>query len=217
MKFGAGTFLNRKQHFCTFLNRKQHFHIQRRPKCYSDIPRTPSPMSSHQLHRLDYRDNVYIFTYTFYLYVLRTIRHPKHPKHPKRPKRCLLFSVRPLWPDLLIRLIPLYVYVLLIRLMLRAPLASPFNPYTYTFNLYVLLIRYTYTYYIYFILTCNTYILYLHLNVEFPSFFSNFLGNFLLLKIFPKYFAFIFLQNIFTPIFPKIFTSRRLLKFLQKK
>ena len=183
-------------------------------------------MLSHQLHCHDYQDNMYIFTYTFYLYVLCTIKHPKrirftctscvsikHPKHPKRPKRCLLFSVRPLWPDLLIRLIPLYVYVLLIRLMLRAPLTSPFNPYTYTFNLYVLLIRYTYTYYIYFILTCNTYIFYLQLNVEFPSFFSNFLGNFFtpqnFPKIFclyfsPKYFYANFSQNIYTAPTPKI-------------
>ena len=79
-KFGAGTLSQRKITFYTFLDRKQHFHIQRQPKCHSNTSRTPSPMSSHWLHCQDYRDNVYIFTYTFYLYVPCTIKHPKHPK-----------------------------------------------------------------------------------------------------------------------------------------
>ena len=163
-------------------------------------------MLSHQLHCQDYRDNVYIFMYTLYLYALCVSR-------PDTPNT-IPFSVYAPLARLTVRLTPLYVYVLLIRLMLLPLWPAPLTPYTYTFNLYILRIRNTYTYYIYFILTCNTYIFYLHLNVEFPSFFSNFLRNFLLLKIFPKYFAFIFLQNIFTPIFPKIFTPRRLLKFL---
>ena len=220
LKFGAGTFLGIFTHFQTernifkpknnFSQRKQHFHIQRRPKCYSNTSRTPSPMSSHWLHCQDYRDNVYIFMYTLYLYALCVSR-------PDTPNTIPFSVYAPLWPDLLIRLIPLYVYVLLIRLMLRAPLASPFNPYTYTFNLYVLLIRYTYTYYIYFILTCNTYIFYLQLNVEFPSFFSNFLGNFFtpqnFLKIFclyfsPKYFYANFSQNIYIAPTPKISTKK---------
>lgn len=146
-----------------FSQRKQHFRIQRRPKCYSDIPRTPSPMSSHQLHCQDYRDNVYIFMYTLYLYALCVSR-------PDTPN-AVPFQCTPLWPDLLIRLIPLYVYVLPIHLMLMPLWPAPLTPYTYTFNLYVLLICYTYTYYIYFILTYNTYIFYLQFKCRIFLFF----------------------------------------------
>ena len=176
-------------------------------------------MSSHQLHCQDYRDNVYIFTYTFYLYVLRTIKHPKRIRFTYtfcvqlNVLNAVAFQCTPLWPDLLIRLIPLYVYVLLIRLTSLPLWSAPLTPYTYTYYLYVLLIRYTYTYYIYFILTCNTYIFYLHLNVEFPSFFSNFLGKLFIPQIFPKifclyfspkYFYANFSQNIYTAPTPKI-------------
>ena len=146
----------------------------------------------------------------------------KHPKHPKRIRFTYTFCVQLdvlnavcfLVYAPLARFTYTFNFPIRIRITYTFNVAAPLTPYTYTFNLYILRIRNTYTYYIYFILTCNTYIFYLHLNVEFPSFFSNFLRKFLLLKIFPKYFAFIFLQNIFTPIFPKIFTPRRLLKFL---
>ena len=162
-------------------------------------------MSSHWLHCQDYRDNVYIFMYTFYLYVLRVSR-------PDTPNAVCFLVYAPL-ARLTVRLIPLYVYVLLICLTLLPLWPAPLTPYTYTYYLYVLLIRYTYTYYIYFILTCNTYIFYLHLNVEFSSFFSNFLGNFFtpqnFPKIFclyfsPKYFYANFSQNIYTAPTPKI-------------
>ena len=137
----------------------------------------------------------------------------KHPKHPKRIRFTYTFCVQldvlnavcflvyaPFSPfnctfDPTIRIRITYTFNVV------APLTSPFNPYTYTFNLYILRIRNTYTYYIYFILTCNTYIFYLHLNVEFPSFFSNFLRNFYSSKfsqnILPLFFSKIFLRQIF--------------------
>ena len=157
------TFSNRTKHFQTESNIFTLFHIQRRPKCYSDILRTPSPMLSHQLHCQDYRDNVYIFMYTLYLYAL-CISRPDTPN-------AVPFQCTPLWPDLLIRLIPLYVYVLSIRLMLLPLQPAPLTPYTYTFNLYILRIRNTYTYYIYFILTYNTYIFYLQFKCRISLFF----------------------------------------------
>ena len=125
-----------------FSQRKQHFHIQRRPKCYSDILRTPSPMLSHQLHCHDYRDNVYIFMYTFYLYVLCTI---KHPKHPKRIRFTYTFCAQldvlnvlrigqpdtpnavPLTP-LIIRLVSLIRIRITYTFNVVAPLAYSFNP-----------------------------------------------------------------------------------------
>ena len=146
-----------------FSQRKQHFHIQRRPKCYSDIPRTPSPMSSHWLHCQDYRDNVYIFMYTLYLYALCVSR-------PDTPNT-IPFSVYAPLARLTVRLTPLYVYVLLIRLMLLPLWPAPLTPYTYTFNLYILRIHNTYTYYIYFILTYNTYIFYLQFKCRIFLFF----------------------------------------------
>lgn len=207
----------------TFLDIFTHFHNERnifKPKAtflhlftHADIPRTPSPMSSHQLHCQDYRDNVYIFTYTFYLYVLRTIKHPKRIRFTYTfcvqldVLNTVPFQCTPLWPDLLIRLIPLYVYVLLIRLTSLPLWSAPLTPYTYTFNLYILRIRYTYTYYIYFILTCNTYIFYLQLNVEFPSFFSNFLRNF---------YSSNFSQNILPLFFSKIFLRQFFPKYLHR-
>ena len=117
--------------------------------------------------------------------------------YSQTPQTLFAFQCTPLWPDLLIRLISLYVYVLLIRLMLLPLWPVPLTPYTYTFNLYILRIRNTYTYYIYFILTCNTYIFYLHLNVEFSSFFSNFLGNFFTPQNFPKIFCLYFSPKYF--------------------
>ena len=166
-------------------------------------------MSSHWLHCQDYRDNVYIFMYTLYLYALCVSR-------PDTPNT-VPFSVYAPLACLTVHLVSLIRIRITYTFNVVALLASPFNP--------PILIRLTYTYYVYIILIHITYTLYLHiilifftynLNVEFSSFFSNFLENFLLLKFFPKYFALIFLQNIFTPNFPKIFTSRRLLKFLQK-
>ena len=144
----------------------------------------------------------------------------KHPKHPKRIRFTYTFCVQldvlnavcflvyaPLAP-FNCTFDPLYVYVLLIRLMLWALSPAPLTPYTYTFNLYVLLIRYTYTYYIYFILTYNTYIFYLQLNVDFPSFLSNFLENFFTPQIFPKIFHLYF--------FPKIFLRQFFPKYLHR-
>ena len=103
-----------------FSQRKQHFHIQRRPKCYSNTSRTPSPMSSHQLHCQDYRDNVYIFMYTLYLYALCVSR-------PDTPNTIPFSVYAPFGPfnctfDPTIRIRITYTFNVV------APLASPFNP-----------------------------------------------------------------------------------------
>ena len=135
-------------------------------------------MLSHQLHCHDYQDNMYIFTYTFYLYVLCTVRRPKrirftctscvsikHPKHPKRIRFTYTFCVQ---LDVL-NAVPFSVYaplacltvrlVSLIRIRITytfnvvAPLASPFNP----LYVYILLIRITYTLYLYVLHILYTY------------------------------------------------------------
>ena len=117
-KFGARTFSQRKGHFqteqnisttkTTFLCLFTLFYISQWHKCHSDIPRTPSPMLSHWLHCQDYRDNVYIFMYTFYLYVLCVSR-------PDTPNT-----------------VPFSVYAPLTRFTCAFDL-----PYTYTYYLYV--------------------------------------------------------------------------------
>lgn len=103
LKFGAGTFSQRKEHFHNERNIFTLFPIQRQSKYNSDIPHMLSPMLSHQLHCHDYQDNMYIFTYTFYLYVLCTIKHPKCIRFTytscvsvsQTPQTLSLFSVRP--------------------------------------------------------------------------------------------------------------------------
>ena len=104
-----------------FSQRKQHFHIQRRPKPYSDIPRTPSPMLSHQLHCHDYRDNVYIFMYTLYLYALCVSR-------PDTPNT-VPFSVYAPLARLTVRLVSLIRIRVTYTFNADAPLACPFNPF----------------------------------------------------------------------------------------
>ena len=142
-----------------FSQRKQHFHIQRRPKCYSPTLRTPSPMLSHQLHCHDYQDNMYIFTYTFYLYVLCTIKHPKRIRFTYTfcvqldVLNAVCFSVH----APLARFTYTFNFPIRIRITYTfnvvAPLASPFNP----LYVYILLIRITYTLYLYVLHILYTY------------------------------------------------------------
>ena len=120
LKFGAGTFLDQRMTFCTSLCLFTHFHIQRRPKCYSDIPRTPSPMLSHWLHCQDYRDNVYIFMYTLYLYALCVTR-------PDTPNT-IPFSVYAPLACLTVHLVSLIRIHITYTFNVVAPLACPFNP-----------------------------------------------------------------------------------------
>lgn len=124
------TFSQRKVTFQTFLHifkpknnfsqRKQHFHIQRRPKCYSDIPRTPSPMSSHWLHCQEYRDNVYIFMYTLYLYALCVSR-------PDTPNTVPFSVYAPLARFTYTFNSPIRIRITY-TFNVDAPLACPFNP-----------------------------------------------------------------------------------------
>lgn len=89
-------------------------------------------------------------------------------------------------------------------------LLPPLTPYTYTYYLYVLLIRYIYTYYIYFILTCNTYIFYLHLKCRlFLKTLYNFSTKFFCKIFFAKNTRPDSLQNIYSAPTPKILYKKR--------
>lgn len=168
-------------------------------------------MLSHRLHCHDYRDNVYIFMYTFYLYALCVSR-------PDTPNT-VPFSVYAPLARLTVRLVSLIRIRITYTFNVAGPLACPFNPpilirLTYTYYLYVILIRITYTLYLHIILIFFTY----NLNVEFSSFFSNFLENFFyssnfsqnILPLFfsPKYFNTKFSQNIYIAPTPKISTKK---------
>ena len=152
------------KHFHNESNIFTHFYAKTRPKWPADTSRTPQPLSSHWLHCQDYRDNVHIFTYTFYLYVPRTVRHPKRIRFTctsrvyvdQTPPNPIAFQCTPLWLPLTLCLTPLYVYVLRIRLTLLPLWPAPLT-YLVPLYVYILLIHITYTYYLYIILIYNTY------------------------------------------------------------
>ena len=129
-------FLHIFTHFHNESNIFTLFQTSRRPKCHSDIPRTPSPMSSHQLHCHDYRDNVYIFMYTLYLYALCVSR-------PDTPNT-VPFSVYAPLTRLTVRLVSLIRIRITYTFNVDAPLASPFNPFN-SLYIYIILIHITYT------------------------------------------------------------------------